>query len=109
MTDLRERTLAAQGKATAAPAFKVRVNGDDVIVDPMTLTGLERRLMKGVLSVAKLGYTPDEEDGIMAMIWLVLRRTDPTLEFDEVCNAVTLGDLAGIEKVDPSEDDSPEA
>lgn len=107
MTSIRDRTLEAQGRATPEmQAIRIRVNGEEVIVDPMTLTGRERQLIRGAL--AKLDVEADANDGMFAAIWVVLRRTDSELTFDEVLDSVTMGDLMSASPVDASEDDSPE-
>lgn len=112
MSGIRERTLEAQGRATPdLQAIRLRVNGAEVIVDPMTLTGRERQQVRAALAKVKaeLGVEADENDGMIAAIWVVLRRTDPSLTFEEVLDSVTMRDLMSAERVASDEDDSPEA
>jgi len=106
---IKERTLAAQGRAKpSSEAVRVLVNGEAVVVDPSTLTGRERQLMKRALATSIEGE-PDALDGLYAGLWVTMRRTDETLTFDEVLDAVTIGDLNAAEKVASGDDDSPEA
>lgn len=108
MTSARERTLEAMGKTkTDVQPMKVAIDGQELIVDVRTLTGRDRRLMKAEL--AKLDYPADDEDFLYAAIWVVLRRSRPDVTFDEVLDAVTLGDLMDAEVGDVEGDDSPEA
>ncbi len=103
----KAKTLETLGKTKVSNVMKIVVNGEDVFIDPATLTGTERQLMKRAL--AGLGYEPDGTDALYASIWVVMRRTDPALTFENVCDAVTFSVLADATKVDQSEDDSPQA
>jgi len=46
-------------------------------------------------------------------VWTVLRRADKELTLDEVCESLTVGDLAGAETIkaddQSNQDDDPEA
>lgn len=103
----KAKTLDALGKTKVSNVMKIVVNGEDVFVDPGTLTGTERQLMKRAL--AGLGYEPDGQDALYASIWVVMRRSDPALTFEDVCDAITFNDLGAARTVDVSEDDSPQA
>lgn len=92
---------------TAPPVAKITVDGVEVYVDASTFTGRERSIMKRAL--AGLGYAPDGEDAMFASLWIVMRRTQPDLTFDEVLDTVTMADMATAEIVAADEDDSPEA
>lgn len=106
MVTAKERSLAAMGKAKKSPVVKVTVNGEDIVLDAATLTGTERQMMKR--SMANLGYPADEEDAFYTLIWVVMRRSDSSLTFANVCDAVTLTDVGTAVPVDASEDDSPQ-
>ena len=75
-----------------------------VICDPHTMTLMERRLVK--VELGKLGYEPDETDMLGASIWVALRRDDPTVTFDEVCESLTYEQLMDPQVVDVAEQDS---
>jgi hypothetical protein len=94
MSKGRERS----GVASATPILALMVNDEQVTIDQRTLTMKERQVMKAAL--AKLDYEPDDMDALTATIWVVMRRTDPALTFDEVCEAITLESLADATEVD---------
>ena len=106
MESIRDRTLAVTGKAVPQAAVKVTVNGEEVVIDPMTFTGRERQRMRSVL--AKLDYEADGGDVMFASIWVVLARTDPTVTFDDVLDSVTMADIAGADTANVEDDLSPE-
>ncbi len=85
MSQGRDRTLSPKTQLTA------HVLGRDVVIDPDTLTMGERSQMKRVL--AQLGYEPDDTDVLVGTIWVVMRRADPELTFEEVCDAITIADM----------------
>jgi hypothetical protein len=95
--------------------FRVTVNGDSVEVDQRTFTLAERRASRVALLAQSNGddLAPDETDAIAALVWTVLRRSDKELTLDEVCESLTVGDLAGAETIKADEqsnqDDDPEA
>jgi len=89
MSTGRERSgVTASSKADL---LAIEVNGEQVLVDPRTLSMGERSVMKREL--AKLGYEPDATDSLVATIWVVMRRDDKALTFEEVCDAITVGSL----------------
>lgn len=100
MSTARERS----GISTSADVLTIKVNGEPVLVDQRTLTMRERQQVKAEMH--KLGYPPDDMDALMGAIWVVMRRSDPTLKYLDVCESITVADLAAAE---PGEgDDSPE-
>jgi hypothetical protein len=86
-----------------SPSISIRVNGVEVVIDPMTLTLREQQQVKGAL--AKLDYPADENDMLAATIWVIMRRQDTSLTFDDVCGAITLADIAAAAPTtsDPSD------
>ena len=109
VSEARKRTLEAQGKkkpSETMPVVRVMVNGEPVVVNSATFTGRERQLMKKEL--AGIGYEPDGEDAMFAAIWVVMRRNDPSLKFEDVLDSITSGDFADAEQVTEADDDSPE-
>lgn len=91
----------------ALRTIMLKVNGKEVVIDPRTLTGKERQRMK--LTLAALDYTADDDDALYATIWVVMTRTDPTLTFDAVLDAVTIGDIESAVDWQGEALDSPEA
>ncbi len=89
-------------------AVTITVNGRRVYIEPETLTMKERQLLKR--EMAQLGYDPDETDILMATIWVVMKRDDAELTFDEVCESITVGSLTDMETsvVDGRDLDDPE-
>ena len=95
--------------------FIVKVDGSEVEVDQRSFTLAERRRSRSAL----LGMSnddelaPDEADAVAALVWTVLRRSDPELTLEAVCESMTVGDLAGARVVPAEEledrDDDPEA
>ena len=75
----------------------------EVHVDPRSLTLMERRLIKQQL--ATLGYEADEVDVLAGSIWVVMRREDAAITYDEVCEAIQFEDLQDPTPVEPAEQD----
>lgn len=100
MSTARERS----GKGTNSDLVTIKVNGEAVLIDQRTLTMRERQQVKGELH--KLDYPADEMDMLMGAIWIVMRRSDPTLKYVEVCESITVQDLSEAEAVEG--DASPE-
>jgi hypothetical protein len=100
MSTARERS----GIGSSNDLVTINVNGVPVLIDQRTLTMRERQQVKSELH--KLDYPADQMDMLMGAIWVVMRRTDPTLTFAEVCESITVGDLEDVEAV--GSDDSPE-
>jgi hypothetical protein len=99
---------------TAVDPFVVRVNDVEVEVDHRTFTLGERRASRAAL-LAMSGdddLAPDEMDALGALVWVVLRRSDPALALSDVVDSLTVGDLADARILDPAElgdkDDDPE-
>ena len=55
--------------------------------------------------LAKLAVEADYQDWVAGGVWIAMRRSDPTLTFDEVCDSLTVGDVADLEMVDPEPTD----
>lgn len=96
------------------PPFKVLVNGDEVVVDHRTFTLAERRASRRALVdiAADDDLLPDEADVLASLVWVVLRRSDPTLSVGDVFEALDVGALADREVIDgePSQEaNDPEA
>lgn len=92
--------------------FEVAVDGVAVVVDHRTFTLAERRASRAALLDLSGGdqVAADEVDALAALVWTVLRRSDPTLTLVAVCESITLGDLAEARPVsdDVDKDDDPE-
>lgn len=89
----RERSNIA---SAATELLVIRVAGNEVVIDASTLTMRERQTMKAALG--KLDE-PDDLDATVASIWIVMRRDDPTLTFEEVCDSITLADIGAATTV----------
>jgi hypothetical protein len=78
------------------PPFTVKVNGDELLVDSRTFTMKEHRLRRRELTRISVedDLVPDDADIMAASIWVVLRRSDPDLTFDDVLNSLSFGDMA---------------
>lgn len=100
MSTARERS----GITSSADLVTIKVNGDPVVIDQRTLTMRERQQIKAELH--KLDYPADDMDALMGAVWIVMRRSDPTLKYVEVCESITVGDLSEAEMVEAA--DSPE-
>lgn len=100
MSTARERS----GITSANDLVTIKVNGEPVVIDQRTLTMRERQQIKAELH--KLDYPADDMDALMGAIWVVMRRSDPTLKYAEVCESITVGDLTDAET--GGADDSPE-
>src|SRR5688572_22182786 len=100
MSTGRERS----GKGTSGvPLMTITVNGQVVTIDQRTLTMRERQAVKTEL--AKLPYyvpgtDPDDMDALAATIWVVMRRDDAALTFEEVCESITIATLEEAEAVE---------
>jgi len=102
----RERS----GKAPA-PLVTIMVNGAPVTVDQGTLTMRERQQVRAEMhKLTKAGCDPDELDNLAGVIWVVMRRDDPSLTFDDVCDALDMDDLMSAEQAeaDDIDESSPE-
>jgi hypothetical protein len=100
MSKARERTDGASSRAKKLMA--VEVNGERLIIDPQAQTLRERQLMR-----AELGKLtdPDYMDAIAGQVWVAMRRNDPSIEFSDVYDSMTVADVNGLETVDPEPDD----
>jgi hypothetical protein len=85
--------------------IRVVIGGEsrEVVVDPRAMTLMERRLIK--VELAKLGYEPDDTDVLAGSIWIAMRRDDPALTYDEVCEAITFEDLRDPDEVATADQD----
>lgn len=84
------------------PVAVIRVAGQEVVIDQRTMTMRERQAMRSAL--ATVG-DPDDLDALCATIWIVMRRDDPALTFEAVCESITLADLADAATVDAGDRD----
>jgi hypothetical protein len=82
----------------------VRIHGEEIVVDAATLTMAEKQA--GRKALHGLGYPPDDDDRFMAVLWVVMRRSNPKLSFDELCESITEADVEAVEE--PEDVDSPE-
>jgi hypothetical protein len=103
VSEARKRTTGLSGATQAV--VTLRVDGQEVTVDQRTLTMSERQLVRRTLAKVE---ESDELDALVAVVWIVLRRSRPELTFDEVCDSITAGDLADAEIVDDPDETSPE-
>jgi hypothetical protein len=95
MSKARERSGITPAGVTDQPAFAIKVNGAVVNVDPKTLTMIERRKVRAALRAA--GALDDDMEALCATIWVVMLRDDPSLEYDDVAGALSMGDLLGMD------------
>lgn len=94
------------------PAFTVRVDDVDIVVDSRTFTMREHRLRRRELTRISVedDLVPDDADVVAASIWVVLRRTDPDLAFDDVLESLEYGAMVDRAPVDvDAEASDPEA
>lgn len=98
----RGRERSGKGDGKAAPVVAIRVAGRDVVIDQRTLTIRERQAMRGAMASLD---DPDDLDALTATIWVVLRRDEPSLTFEDVCDSLTIGDLADAAEAQPDESD----
>ncbi len=101
----RGRERSGGGK-TAERLLAIEVNGEQVLIDHRAMSMRERQILRAEL--AKLPVEPDEMDWTAGAVWISLRRNDPDLTFETVCESITVADMAARTLVDP-EADSPEA
>jgi len=105
MSTGRERS-GIQSQTGDTLVIRVSIGGNtpiDVVVDPSTLTLMERRRIK--IEMAKLGYEPDQTDMLAGSIWVVMQRDDLALTYDEVCESITFGDMQDPTLVEPGDRD----
>jgi len=84
------------------PVAVIRVAGQEVTIDQRTMTMRERQAMRAALATVA---EPDDLDALCATIWVVMRRDDPSLTFESVCDSITLADLADATTVEPGDRD----
>jgi hypothetical protein len=101
----RERS-GGSGPSRTQKLLTITVNGNDLSIDPAAMSLRERQQMRAQL--AKLEVDADWMDQIAGQVWIAMRRDDPAVTFDEVLDALDVGDVSNGVWVDP-EDDSPEA
>jgi hypothetical protein len=99
MSKARERSGGGKAKPKL---MAVEVNGERLVIDPAAMTLRDRQAMRAEL--AKL-TDADYMDAVAGQVWIAMRRTDPTLTFDEVYDSLTVADVNGLETVDPEPDD----
>ena len=97
----RERS----GKADL-PTVTILVNGTPITVDQRTLTMRERQQVRAEMGkLAKQGIEPDELDNLAGVIWIVMRRDDQSLTYEQVCESFDMGDLLDAETATADEVD----
>lgn len=84
----------------------IEVNGETLTIDNRSMTMRERQVLRAEL--AKLPVEADQQDWVAGAVWIAMRRNDPTITFDDVCDSLTVGDVSDLEVIEP-EGDSPEA
>jgi hypothetical protein len=84
------------------PVAVIRVAGQEVVIDQRTMTMRERQAMRAALATVA---EHDDLDALCAAIWVVMRRDDPTLTFDDVCESITIADLADATQLEPGDRD----
>lgn len=99
----RDRSGKGRGGATSG-VIAVEINGERLVIDNRAMTIRERQLVRHELAAIT---NPDRMDWIAGAVWIARRRTDPTVTYDDVCEALTIGDIDDVELVEP-ESDSPE-
>eukprot|EP00752_Nemacystus_decipiens_P016644 g14884.t1 len=82
--------------------LSIRVNDEQVLIDPRSLTFAERKMVKR--EAAKIDDA-DEMDTMALTVWVVLRRDDPELTPDEVFESLTFGDMVDADVASPEIDD----
>ena len=78
------------------PPFEIAANGTIILVDHASFTLNERRMSRVALTELQAtdNLIVDTADVVAALIWVVLRRTQPDIEFSEVYDGLTLGAVA---------------
>lgn len=93
-------------KSSTAKLMVIELDGKRLTVDNSVMTLRERQLLRA--EILKLPAEADWMDWTAGGVWIALRRDDPTITFDEVCDSLTVGDISDLEMVEPEADD-PEA
>ncbi len=89
----------------SAARFRL-ADGTEVVCDVRSMTMGERRAAKNELK--RLGDDTDQLEATVAALWVMMRRDDPTLDFLELMNRVTMAELQDAEVVDePAGADDP--
>lgn len=95
---MASRSRERSGKAGSSKLLAIEVNGERLTIDTKAMTMRERQLLRREL--ATIGVEPDTMDWTAGAVWIALRRTDPTITFEDVCDSLTVDDLQGVEMVD---------
>ena len=93
----KARVNSGKGGTPEPTVLQINVNGVLQTIDPNSLTLRERQICK--VELTKLGYEPDELDIISATIWVIMRRSDPDLTFEDVCEGITIQDLQDTDEL----------
>lgn len=93
-------------KSASSKLMTIELNGERLVIDNASMTLRERQVLRAEL--AKLPAEADSMDWTAGAVWIALRRTDPSVTFDDVCDSLTIGDIGDLEMVEPEVDD-PEA
>lgn len=100
----RDRSGKGRGVNNSG-VIAVEIDGERLVIDNRAMTIRERQLVRRELAQIA---NPDRMDWIAGAVWIARRRTDPNVTFDDICDALTIGDIEDVEIVEP-ESDSPEA
>jgi len=76
-------------------AIVFTVNGNEIVVDPRTLTFSERQALRK--KMAEL-HDADELDYTVGALWVTMRRTDPNLTYESIADTVVIGDVMDAKK-----------
>lgn len=94
------------GVKSTSKLMAIELNGERLTIDNTVMTLRERAMLRAEL--AKLPVEADQMDWTAGAVWIALRRTDPTVTFDDVYDSLTIADIGDLEMVEPGADD-PEA
>jgi hypothetical protein len=100
MSKARERSGGAKSDDRL---MALEVNGERLVIDNRAMTIRERRILRAEL--AKLPVEPDTQDWVAGGAWIALRRTEPDISYDEVCDSITVGDVSDLEMIEAEASD----
>lgn len=108
MSTIKERTLEAEGRATKpAGVLRVSVDGNTFDLDPRTLTIRENWKARQLLEASE--FPADAAHfSTAAAATVIINRTHPDVTFDDVIDALTLGDIIDSSKLVEGDVDNPE-
>jgi hypothetical protein len=71
-------------------ALVFMIDGRRVLADARTMTFIERQTYRRKL--AEL-FEPDDIDAVVGVLWITMRREEPTLSWEDVADRITVGDV----------------